>query len=51
MIEKTINQYYRAITSAEVIKHLIDLAKEMQYMDKRAQELNLTEEKLLSMIL
>ena len=47
MIEKVINQYHnRAITSAEVIKHLIDLAKEMQHMDKRAQELNLTEEEV-----
>ncbi|MDI6600232.1 MAG: type I restriction endonuclease subunit R [Thermoanaerobacteraceae bacterium] len=47
MLEKVINQYHnRAITSAEVIKHLIDLAKEMQQMDKRAQEMNLTEEEI-----
>jgi len=47
MIEKVLNQYHsRAITSAEVIKHLIDLAREMQSMDKRAKEMNLTEEEM-----
>jgi len=47
MVEKILNKYHnRAITSAEVIKHLIDLAKEMQNMDKRAREMNLTEEEM-----
>ena len=47
MIEQIINRYHnRALTSAEVIKNLIDLAKEMQQMDKRAEELNLTEEEV-----
>ncbi|MDI3519967.1 MAG: type restriction enzyme subunit [Caldanaerobacter sp.] len=47
MIERVLNQYHnRAITSAEVIKYLIDLAKEMQNMDKRAKEMNLTEEEM-----
>jgi len=47
MIEIVLNKYHnRAITSAEVIKHLIDLAKEMQNMDKRAKEMNLTEEEM-----
>ena len=47
MIERVLNKYHnRAITSAEVIKHLIDLAKEMQNMDKRAKEMNLTEEEM-----
>lgn len=47
MIEKVLTQYhYRAITSAEVIHHLIEVAKEMRHMGKRAQELNLTEEEI-----
>ncbi|GAV21855.1 type I restriction endonuclease subunit R [Carboxydothermus pertinax] len=47
MIEKVLNQYHnRAITSAEVIKHLIDLAREMRHMDQRAKEMDLTEEEI-----
>ncbi len=47
MIENMLNQYHnRAITSAEVIEYLIDLAKEMQHMDRRAEELGLTEDEI-----
>lgn len=47
MIEKVINKYHnRVITSAEVIKYLIAIAKEMLNMDKRAKEMNLTEEEM-----
>lgn len=47
MIENMINQYHnRALTSAQIIKNLVDMANEMQKEDKRASEMDMTEEEV-----
>lgn len=47
MLENMINQYHnRALTSAEVIKNLVDMAKEIQKEDKRAAQMDMTEEEI-----
>lgn len=47
MLEKNIRLYQnRSIETAQVIEHLIDLAKEMRQADARGQELGLTEDEV-----
>lgn len=47
MIDNMIKQYHnRALTSAEIIKHFVDMAKEMQEMDGRAKDKGLSEEEM-----
>lgn len=47
MLENMINQYHnRALTSAQIIKNLIDMANEMQKENKRTAELDMTEEEI-----
>ncbi|NFO15531.1 type I restriction endonuclease subunit R [Clostridium botulinum] len=47
MLENMINQYHnRALTSAQIIKNLVDMANEMKKEDSRTSELNMTEEEI-----
>ncbi|MDU5723270.1 MAG: type I restriction endonuclease subunit R [Clostridium butyricum] len=47
MLENMINQYHnRALTSAQIIKNLVDMANEMKREDSRTSELNMTEEEI-----
>jgi len=47
MLENMISQYHnRALTSAQIIKNLVDMAKEMQKEDKRAAQMDMTEEEI-----
>lgn len=47
MIENMIKQYHnRALTSAQIIKSLVDMAKEMQQEDKRTSKMDMTEEEI-----
>lgn len=47
MLENMIKQYHnRALTSAQIIKNLVDMANEMQKEDSRTSELDMTEEEI-----
>ncbi len=47
MLERSIKKYQNNLLStAEIIQHLIDLAKEIKAADKRGEELNLSEDEL-----
>lgn len=47
MLERAIKKYQNnLLTTAEIIQHLIDLAKDIKAADKRGEELNLSEDEL-----
>lgn len=47
MLERSIKKYQNnLLTTAEIIQHLIDLAKDIKEADKRGDELNLSEDEL-----